>query len=144
MTEDGWSEWARVNSFTAYLAIAGRQLSNSTLGATLAAKSEGFGIKTMTFTLRGPDLDDFSDIRAVAHWLAIDGEAMYRNANWGNWSPEEIAQPEFLGRHRRWQVWKGELKKVAQDEVAIEKNVEAAKEALQTMDRIERNASPLQ
>lgn len=94
----------------------------------------------MTFTLRCLDLDDFSDIRAVAHWLAIDGDAMYRNAAWGNWKAEEIARPEFLGRHRRWQVWKEELQRLAKDEAASERNVEAAKEALQTMDRIERDA----
>ncbi|KAM0714284.1 hypothetical protein Q7P37_010071 [Cladosporium fusiforme] len=137
VTKDGWNEWARINSFTAHLAIAGRQFQSSTLGV----KSEGFGSKTMTFTLQCPDLDDFSDIRAVAHWLAIDGDAMYRNDTWGNWKPEEIADPEFLSRHRRWQIWKGELQRVAQDEAASERNVEAAKEALQTMDKIERDAA---
>lgn len=137
MTQDRWNEWVRINDFTAHLAVAGRQAPGSTLGA----RPERFGSTTMTFTLRCPDLDDFSDIRAVAHWLAIDGDAMYRNAAWGNWKAEEIARPGFLGRHRRWQVWKEELQRVAKDEAASERNVEAAKEALQTMDRIERDAS---
>lgn len=137
--QEGWDEWARINAFTAHLCMAGQQPP----GCTLGKRTEHFGFRTMQSTLEPPPPDDgwTEDLRPVARWLSIDGEAMYTDPLWGGLKQEDIENPGTPSLLQRWEMWKTELQRIVQDGAANANSIGATKEALQSMARAELKAS---